>query len=131
MAFGVPACGDDPTGPEMLLDFTVQRFNPIQGSLPSDAAVGGVGAITITGGIQTPCLAQPEDLKAEALREGVALALRIRLEPEQGGCIPGVDSFSYEARIENLESGTYHLTVSQRFLDDAGYVTLDTDVTVN
>jgi hypothetical protein len=122
-------CGDGPTGPDLLLSFTVERFDPGQGTLPSDAAAGGEGTVTVTGGLQTPCLAEPSDLKGTAEKDGSNLFLQIRLELAVA-CTPGVDSFTYEGVLGNLESGTYHLTVSNVFLEQSGYVTLETDVSV-
>jgi hypothetical protein len=129
LALGGWGCSGDPTGTDLLLSFAVERFDPGQGSLPSDAAEGGDGTITVRGGLQTPCLADPSDLKGAALKEGLALSLQIRLELTVA-CIPGVDAFTYDALLGNLESGTYHLTVSNVFLNQSGYVTLETDVTV-
>ncbi len=129
LALGGWGCSGDPTGTDLLLSFTVERFDPREGSLPADAAEGGDGTITVRGGVQTPCLADPSDLHGAAEKEGFALFLQIRLELAVA-CTPGVEAFTYEALLGNLESGTYHLTVSNVFLNQSGYVTLETDVTV-
>ncbi len=121
--------GGDPTGPDLLLSFAVERFDPRQGSLPSDTAEGGDGTITVRGGLQTPCLAHPSDLKGMAQKEGFTLFLQIRLELAVA-CTPGVQAFTYEALLGNLESGTYHLIVTNVFLNQSGYVTLEVDVSV-
>ncbi len=130
VALSVSGCGGDSTGPaELLLSFTAESFNPSQGSLPSDGAQGGSGTITITGGLQAPCLAEASDLKGEAQREGFTLLLQVSVEPE-GACTPGITAFTYEALLGNLESGTYSLTVTHVFSVGVGYVALETDVVV-
>ena len=94
VALSLSGCGGDSTGPEeLLLSFTAEIFDPSQGSLPSDAAQGGEGTITITGGLQAPCLAQASDVKGEAQREGLALLLQVTVEPE-GACTPGISAFT-------------------------------------
>ncbi len=124
-------CGGEPSGPgpDLLLSFTAENFNPSQGSLPSDAAQGGAGTITITGGLQAPCLAQASDLQGEAQREGSTLLFQVSVEPE-GDCTPGISAFTYEALLGNLESGTYALKVNHVFSVGVGYVALETSVVV-
>ena len=130
LASSMLACGgDDPTGLDLLLSFAAERFDPSQGSLPSDVAEGGVGTITVRGGLQTPCLASASDLKGEAAKDGSALTLEVRLEPE-GACDPGVEAFTYEALLGNLDSRTYRLTVRHVFSEGVGYLALETDVIV-
>jgi hypothetical protein len=80
LALGGWGCSGDPTGTDLLLSFTVERFDPREGSLPADAAEGGDGTITVRGGVQTPCLADPSDLHGAAEKEGFALFLQIRLD---------------------------------------------------
>lgn len=130
VALSVSGCSGDSTGPaELLLSFTAESFNPSQGSLPSDGAQGGVGTITITGGLQSPCLAQASDVKGEAQRESFTLLLQVTVEPE-GACTSGISAFTYEALLGTLESGTYSLTVNHVFSVGVGYVALETDVVV-
>ncbi len=121
--------GGDPTGLDLLLSFTAERYDPSLGSVPSDAAEGGVGTITVMGGLQTPCLASASDLRGEATKDGSILNLEVRLEPE-GACDPGVEAFTYEALLGNLDSGTYRLTVRHVFSEGVGYIALETDVIV-
>ncbi len=124
-------CGGEPSGPgpDLLLSFTAENFDPSQGSLPSDAAQGGVGTITITGGLQAPCLVQASDVKGAAQREGFTLLVQVTVEPE-GACTPGISAFTYEALLGNLESGTYPLTVNHVFSVGVGYVALETSIVV-
>ncbi len=131
VALSALGCGGEPSGPgpDLLLSFTAENFDPSQGSLPSDAAQGGAGTITITGGLQAPCLVQASDLKGEAQREGFTLLVQVTVEPE-GACTPGISAFTYEALLGNLESGTYPLTVNHVFSVGVGYVALETSVVV-
>ncbi len=131
VALSALGCGSEPSGlgQDLLLSFTAEGFDPSQGSVPSDAAQGGAGTITITGGLQGPCLAQASDLKGEAQREGLTLLLQVTVEPE-GACTPGISAFTYEALLGNLESGTYNLTVTHVFSAGVGYVALETSVVV-
>ncbi len=130
VALSALGCGGEPSAPlDLLLSFTAESFNPSQGSLPSDGAQGGAGTITITGGLQAPCLAQASDVKGEAQRGGFTLLLQVTVEPE-GACTSGISAFTYEALVGNLESGTHSLKVNHVFPVGVGYVALETDVVV-
>ena len=130
VAFSALGCGGEPSAPlDLLLSFTAESFNPSQGPLPSDAALGGAGTITINGGLQAPCLVQASDLQGDAQREGFTLLVQVSVEPE-GACTPGISAFTYEAVLGNLESGTYPLTVNHVFSVGVGYVALETSVVV-
>ena len=130
VALSVSGCSGDSTGPaELLLSFTAESFDPSQGSLPSDGAQGGVGTITITGGLQAPCVVQASDVKGEAQWEGFTLLLQVTVEPE-GACTPSISPFTYEALLGNLESGTYSLKVNHVFSVGVGYTALEADVVV-
>ena len=130
VALTVSGCGGDSTAPaELVLSFTAESYSSSQGSLPSDGAQGGAGTITITGGLQAPCLAQASDVKGEAQREGFPSCSRSR-SSRRAPARPASAPLPNEALLGNLESGTYQLTVNHVFSVGVGYVALETDVVV-
>jgi hypothetical protein len=121
------SCSDS-TGPDLLLSFTADRFDD-PGPSPPTTAEGGEGRVTVQGSLSTPCLASPSEVIAEADRSGSELELRVGWVPA-GDCIPGVDTFVYEAVLGNLSSGLYQLRVLHVLTGHAAYVALEEDVEV-
>ncbi|UCC84320.1 MAG: hypothetical protein JSW46_05155 [Gemmatimonadota bacterium] len=121
------ACSDT-TAPDLLLSFHKERFDE-QGPSPTTTAEGGADRITVRGSLATPCLASPSEVIAEAERSGSDLELRVGWVPA-GDCVPGVNTFVYEAVLGELGRGLYQLRVLHVLTGYAAYVTLEEDVQV-
>ena len=118
------------TEPSLSVTFSIDAFDPADGELPSDTAEAGAGFITVTGGIETPCLAVAGQFRAEGRRDGANLLVEIRWQPGVQPCEPGVSSFVYGVVLSRLRPGTYHLEVTHEFPDQSGYVALDQTISL-
>lgn len=117
------------TEPDFSVAIRVDRFDPSAGELPAVTAIADRGRITVTGGIETPCLAGAGEIRASASLEGSVILLQIRWQPTRP-CEPGGDAFVYEAQLSIVPPGIHSLTVTHAFPDEEGYVALEQTITV-
>lgn len=122
-------CGDS-TGPDLLVSFTVELFDPSSGQLPQVEATAGDGTITVEGGYWVACVGlTPSDIEGEAVLDDAGLQLQVGWQGDVASCVPGLVEFVYEAVVGNLDAGTYRLQVVHIVGQDA-FSTLEQDVVV-
>ncbi len=111
LAIAAANCGDS-TGPDLLVSFTVELFDPSSGQLPSVEATAGDGTITVEGGYWVACFGiTPSEIEGEAVLDEAGLQLQVGWRGNVAACVPGLADFVYEAVAGNLDAGTYRLQV--------------------
>ena len=97
------------TGIDSDLQFSVSGQRPFDP--PSAIAEGGQASITVQGSltVSEPCRRFRPTLK----KDGFNVELLVAASRTSSNCPDAVVNFDYEAKIKELEPGTYQLTIKQ------------------
>jgi hypothetical protein len=129
LVIAAASCGDS-TGPDLLVSFNVELFDPSSGPLPSVQADAGDGTITIEGGYWVACFGlTPSEIEGDAVLDEAGLQLQVGWRGNVAACVPGLVEFVYQAVVGNLDAGTYRLQVVHIVGQDV-FSTLEQDLVV-
>lgn len=80
---------------------------------PDVTATGGHGLIRVDARLSAPNPCQ--SLSAELDRSDVGAILRVRIERRDESCVAVIGTFQYEAVMEELPAGEYHVEVVHEY----------------